>query len=180
MAEKELTSVECCVYWCYHNPSVTGVLQDLAHLPRWVCYLQAAAETRSTFIARKQTHSPPPFLSWRPPSANTSGFSASCASGQQGAHNRLSRSTFFKGEREVLCWPQQLVTQSPFSSSFCKLFCIFSNVTMLAVSSWQRTSTFNCTCDPRLEGAVCSVLWGSMMDVKDPRRSSRVLILYLM
>lgn len=66
----------------------------------------------------------PPFLSWRPPSANTSGFSASCASGQQGAHNRLSRSTFFKGELEVLCWPQQLVTQSPFSSSFCKLFCI--------------------------------------------------------
>lgn len=96
----------------------------------------------------------PPFLSWRPPSANTSGFSASCASGQQGAHNRLSRSTFFKGELEVLCWPQQLVTQSPFSSSFCKLFCIFSNFTMLAVSSWQRTSTFNCTCDPRLEGAV--------------------------
>lgn len=33
----------------------------------------------------------PPFLSWRPPSANTAGFSVSCASGQQGAHNKLSR-----------------------------------------------------------------------------------------
>lgn len=33
----------------------------------------------------------PPFPSWRPPRANTAGFSVSCASGQQGAHNRLSR-----------------------------------------------------------------------------------------
>lgn len=31
----------------------------------------------------------------------------------------------------------------------------FSNFIMLAVSSRQRTSTFNCTCDPRLDGAVC-------------------------
>lgn len=31
----------------------------------------------------------------------------------------------------------------------------FSNLIMLAVSSWQRTSTFNCTCDPRPEGAGC-------------------------
>ena len=48
----------------YHNPRATGVFRDLAHLPRWVCYLQAAAaETRPTFIAQKQTHSlfPTPF-----------------------------------------------------------------------------------------------------------------------
>lgn len=32
----------------------------------------------------------PPFLSCRPPSANAGGVSVSCASGQQGAHNRLS------------------------------------------------------------------------------------------
>lgn len=31
----------------------------------------------------------------------------------------------------------------------------FSNFTMLAVSSWQRASTFNCTCDPSPEGTGC-------------------------
>lgn len=31
----------------------------------------------------------------------------------------------------------------------------FSNLIMLAESSWQRISTFNCTCDPRPDGAVC-------------------------
>lgn len=51
----------------YHNPSATGDPQDLARLPRWVCYLRAAAETRSTFIAQKQTHSPFP-----PPELETS------------------------------------------------------------------------------------------------------------
>lgn len=64
----------------YHNPSATGVLQDLSHLPRWVCFLQAAAETRSTFIAQKQNRSPftpTPFLSWKSSSANTSGYAAS-------------------------------------------------------------------------------------------------------
>lgn len=100
----------------------------------------------------------PPFLSWRAPSANTSGVSASCASGQQGAHSRLSREAPSSRENEVLCWPQHPVTQSPFSSSFCKLFCIFSNFTMLAVSSWHRASTFNCTGDPRPDGTVCPVL----------------------
>lgn len=31
----------------------------------------------------------------------------------------------------------------------------FSNFTMLAVSSWHRASTFNCTGDPRPDGTVC-------------------------
>ena len=31
----------------------------------------------------------------------------------------------------------------------------FSNLIMLAVSSWHKASTFNCTCDPRPDGAVC-------------------------
>lgn len=31
----------------------------------------------------------------------------------------------------------------------------FSSLIMLAVSSRHRTSTFNCTCDPGLDGAVC-------------------------
>lgn len=92
----------------YHNPSATGDPQDLARLPRWVCYLRAAAETRSTFIAQKQTHSPLPLLSWRPPSANTSGFSASCASGQQGGTLQTPEKHLLQGRPrgEVLCWPQ--------------------------------------------------------------------------
>lgn len=45
-------------------------------------------ESRSTFIAQELTFSPPLFLSWRPPSANVSGFSSVCASDQQGASAR--------------------------------------------------------------------------------------------
>lgn len=137
----------------------SGVLQNLAHLPRWVCFLQAAAETRSTFIAQKQNHSLSP-LSELTTSKREHSWILSLLRlwPAGGAKQTLSGSTFFKGKHEVLCWPQDLVTQSPFSSSFCKLFCIFSNFTMLAVSSWQRASTFNCTCDPSPDGTGCSVL----------------------
>lgn len=85
-----------------------------------------------------------------------------------------------KGSARYYVGPRSLVSQSPFSSSFCKLFCIFSNFIMFVVSSRQRTSIFNCTCDPRPDGAVSSVRWVSTMEVSDPSCSSRVLILYLM
>lgn len=143
----------------YHNPRATGVFRDLAHLPRWVCYLQAAAaETRPTFIAQKQTHSlfPTPFPKLETSKGQTHLDSQRLA--PLASRGRTTDSQEAPSSREnvrYLCWSQQLVTQSPFSSSFCKLFCIFSNFTMLAVSSWQRTSTFNCICDPRPDGAVC-------------------------
>lgn len=132
-------------------------------------------------LHRNQNSSPfPPFLSWRPPSADVAG-DAHRSSGQQGArHNNVQGSIFSsKGSTRYHVGLNHPVCQSPFSSSFCRLFCIFSNLIMLAVSSWQRTSTFNCTCDPRPDGAVCS-WWVSTMEVSDPSLSSRVLILYLM
>lgn len=117
-------------------------------------------ESRSTFIAREPKLFPlPSFLSWRPPSANTAGDArlfAPLASRERSTTMPLGAPSS-KGSARYYVGPGSLVSQSPFSSNFCKLFCIFSNFIMLAVSSRQRTSTFNCTCDPRLDGAVCSV-----------------------
>lgn len=105
---------------------------------------------------------PPRFLSWRPPGAHVAGRCLSAAarsSGQQGAlaAGRLPpRAPSSKGSARYQVGPSGPVCQSPFSSNFCKLFCIFSSFTMLAVSSRQRTSAFSCTWEPRPGGEACS------------------------
>lgn len=119
-------------------------------------------------------HSP---LSWAWDLQGKRGCPPASSSGRQGALHQNTPGAPTWREVRGMAW---LELQSPFSSSFCKLFCIFSNRIMLAVSSWHRASTFNCTCDPRPDGAVCSVWWVSTMEVSDPSCSSRVLILYLM
>lgn len=138
--------------------------QVLLRPPKTGLFLQAAALKTSSesqgelVLHRNQNYSPSPVLSWRPPSANRAGCLSARSSGQQGAlHRAPPGAPSSKGSARYHVGPSDPVGQSPFSSNFCKLFCIFSNFIMFAVSSRQRTSTFNCTCDPRPDGAACSV-----------------------
>lgn len=132
-------------------------------LPRWGWFLQAATRNTSSesqgqlLLHRNQNHSPPPFpeletskceCGWMPLCSLLRPAGSTCPA-PAGAPSS-------KGSARYHVGPSSLVGQSPFSSNFCKLFCIFSSFMMFAVSSRQRASAFNCTCDPRLDGAACS------------------------
>lgn len=127
-------------------------------------FLQAATRNTSSesrgqlLLHRNQDYSFPlsPFLSWSPPSATVAGASPLAPPASRERSPAPPGAPSSKGSARYHVGPSCMVCQSPFSSNFCKLCCIFSSFMMFAVSSRQRTSAFNCTCDPRLDGAACS------------------------
>lgn len=109
-----------CVCWHGHNNHPTTIIQERVHqaLPETsrdgsVFFGQQhwnfLREPRSTFIAQEPKLFPfPPFLSRRPRSTNMAGHArplAPLASRERSIATPWS--TFFKGKREVLCWPKQ-------------------------------------------------------------------------
>lgn len=151
------------VRWPLNHSHLRVPARSFRDLPRRVCFLQEAALNTSSVkvnVYCTGTKSIPPLPC---PELETSkckqGWVALCsllwpAGSARGAPPGAPSS---KGSARYHVGPGDPVGQSPFSSNFCKLFCIFSSFIMLAVSSRQRTSTFNCTCDPRPDGAACSV-----------------------
>lgn len=112
------------------QPVRKGPRELLETPPRGVCVLRAAAAVTSSrgrarrLLHKNQNVPPLPFLSWSPPGANVSGFSSARASDQQGASARRRGAPCAGGTVRYDVAPGNLPTQSPFSSSFCKLFWI--------------------------------------------------------